>query len=811
VSLTNPRGLYAYTPDRWGILHVNLVNPRNEPVDLLTTTHFSDQPTQQYGRRVHLPARSKMQTWHPILLPAVPADGKRDFEIHTLLMDVGQDREILIRSDTGRLQLDGVLRAAEGPVSGIFEPPESADAPVDLATPSVLLAMIRDHLHYGRQVTRLPARVDSSGEESLDALDQLLVADDRLLSDGAGLTAVRRWLYGGGRLWVMLDRVDPRVLRELLGDEAECSVIDRVSLTSLEIRSASHVRAKGAWAAEFEEPVDLVRITAPSADVHYTVNGWPAAFWKECGEGRLLVTTLGSRGWMRLKTEEEIRNRNKLPGALPAAAPGQLDPALYIPQEPMTVMAMELFAPRRPPLVPASKLEPLVEEYIGYSIPPRSLVVGLLIGFTGMLGAAGVWLSRTDRLEWMGAAGPALALLVGVGLVLVGRVQRAAVPPAVANLQRVEVIPGTADLRIQGLAGLFSPDSGAASISATRGGRLMPDMTGLEGTTRRLVWSDLDDWHWENLPATAGLRTATFSGFQSTAKRIEARATFGPKGLEGRLEAGEGRQPSDALIATRDGRIGVEFSGAGKFTASADNVFSDGQYLSAVLLSDEQNRRRRVLEDLFNNPKRGEFPVSPQLLFWTAPWETGFRFGEGQRELGAALVSAPLVLERPPVGTVMRMPHPFLPYRETVGPDGATPSTLYDPLRREWSEKSSPSMTWLQFRVPPVLLPVEVEGARVSVRVSGPMGRLELAGWNGTGPVPIHTWTDPVGTLTLDVTRPELLPLSKEGGILLRVSAGDPDRPELTNPTGAAGGKRSSWRIESLSLEIEAKAVAPPG
>jgi hypothetical protein len=65
--------------------------------------------------------------------------------------------------------------------------------------------------------------------------------------------------------------------------------------------------------------------------------------------------------------------------------------------------------------------------------------------------------------------------------------------------------------------------------------------------------------------------------------------------------------------------------------------------------------------------------------------------------------------------------------------------------------------------------------------------------------------------LTLDVTRPELLPLSNDGSILLRVSAGDPDRPELTNPTGTPGGKRSSWRIESLSLEIEAKTVVPPG
>src|SRR5207302_3970072 len=104
----------------------------------------------------------------------------------------------------------------------------------------------------------------------------------------------------------------------LLGDEFVCEVIDRVGLTNVRIEPATNAPSGGAAKAgtagpietEYEEPVDLVRSVLAEGDfeVEYTVNGWPAAFWKSFGEGKLLVTTLGPRGWMRRRTAADARS-----------------------------------------------------------------------------------------------------------------------------------------------------------------------------------------------------------------------------------------------------------------------------------------------------------------------------------------------------------------------------------------------------------------------------------------------------------------------------------------------------------------------
>ncbi len=583
-----------------------------------------------------------------------------------------------------------------------------------------------------------------------------------------------------------------------------CGVVDRVGLTTVTLDFGG----KEQWTLDHEQPVDLVRVVASDVDVSFTVDGWPAAFWKSIGEGRLLVTTLGARGWLRRPTSaEKLRPDNELAKRVDSEGEPNPDLAAFLLQDPMVKTALDFFKPRREPLLPAAVLEPLVQEYVGYSIPSRWLVVSLLIGFAGLLAGLGTWLLRIGRLEWMGVIGPGLAIAVSAGLVMAGWLQRAAVSPAVAKLQFTQIESGTDEVRTEGFAGLYSPEPGIATIEVARGGILVPDMTGLRGTTRRMVWSDVDAWRWENLPETAGLRGAPFLETHQTAERVEVRATFGPEGLIGRLEGGEGRKPSDAIIATNDGRIGVEFQSDGSFVARAANVFSKEQFLSASLLSDEQNRRRRVLQRLLADPQRMDYPATPQLLFWTDPWDTGFRFGEDRRSYGAALVAAPLILNRPPAETQVLLPAPFLPFKSAPGPDGTVGSSLYDHNTREWLPKTIPAMTWLKFRIPRVLMPVEAQRARLTVQVGGPIGKLEIAGHREKSPVAIKTWASPVGRLTVDIEEADLLPITADGEVLLRVSGGDSEQVDPDVITE----KLLPWHIESLALELQVKTVALPG
>lgn len=794
IALVSPFGVDAYVPNKWGSLNVQLVNPTSEPLELLSTTYFEEEPTLQFGRRVWVPPRSRIEVWHPILVPDVSADVTQ-FNLRSLVMDARQAREVLIRSDSGYLQHDAILRRTiVTPVTGLIDTLDDSQSEESEAAYELLVAA-RLQADLNRQIKLLSDRMLPTGEESLQALDQLVIADSRIVNDGAGLSAIRRWLFGGGRVWVMLDRVDPRVLESLLGDEFTGEVVGRVGLTTVRMESAAALGSER-WTQEYEQPVEFVRIVVSDVDVAYSIDGWPAAFWKNCGEGRLLVTTLGPRGWMRQQTAAEIDSRASGKYALLA---------------PMQDLVPDFFPSRPAPLFSEEMLEPQVREYVGYSIPSRWLIASLLIGLSVLLAGLGICLWRANRLELMGVIGPSLGLVVSLVLVLLGQHQRSAVPASVASVQFVQVVSGTDDVRVQGVAGLFAPETGTATVSGQQGGWLMPEMTGLKGTTRRMIWTDLGTWHWENLPESAGLRSATFRQSGPTANRIEARATFGPTGVIGRLRSGVGHSPSDVVLATRDGRIGVEVRDDRTFVARAESVFTSEQFLSAGLLTDEQNRRRRTLQHLLTNPQRHEYPVTAQLLYWSDPWDLGFRFGERPKYFGAALVAVPVQWERPPVGIEVAIAAPLLPYRATIGPDGALPPALWDHKQHTWQEKAVPSSTWLRFQVPVVLLPLQVQRTRLMIQVTGPVGKLEIAAHRAPDIVPLKTWIDPVGTLALDITDTELLNVSADGGLLLRVSGGDSDRPELTNADLQHGEKRSYWQIESLTLDLRGKTIDSPG
>ncbi len=817
IGLVSPFGIDAYVSKKWGGLNVRLVNPTNEPIELFTSTYFEDNPTLQFGRRVWLPPQSRMQTWHPLLMPEVGAE-VATFPLRTLVMDARQSREVMIRGDSGYLQADSLLRHTTGThVTGLID---SLSIVTDENTNAAYELLLASRLGEGlnRQIKSLPDRMIPAGDECLQGLDQLVIADGRVVDDAAGLTAIRRWLFAGGHLWVMLDRVDPRALEFLLGDEFACQVVDRVGLNTVRLE-ASDVQGKiEHWTREYERPVEFVRVMVEDANVAFTIDGWPAAFWKNCGAGRLLVTTLGPQGWSRPRESGDAqqplsgRRSGRPPQSSASAAvePAGFAPGREIVLPPMQSLAGQFFDLRPAPLLTEAMLEPQMREYVGYAIPSRWLIVSLLMGLSGLLAGLGTWLWRISRLELLGVIGPGLAIMVSLVLVQLGRHQRQVVPASVSSVQFVQTLPGTDDVRVHGVVGLFSAEAGTATVSAKRGGWLMPEMTGQQGITRRMVWTDLEEWQWENLPETAGLRSATFLHSEKTPERIEALATFGLEGVTGRLQTVAGQRPADVILATSAGRLGVELREDGRFLATSQDVFAGDQFLAASLLSDEQNRRRQTLRNLLTDPLRLDYPAAPQLLFWTDPWDLGFQFGEGRKSFGAALVAVPLKFERPPTGTEMALAAPFLPYRGAIGPDDDVPSGLWDHRHRSWLEKSVPAATWLRFQIPAVLLPVQIKSGRLLVQVTGPVGKLEIAGLRQRKEVvPLKTWIDPVGSLTLEITDRELLSLSSDGGLMLRVSGGDPDRPELTNGDMQHGDKTNFWQIESLTLDLHAKTIDP--
>jgi hypothetical protein len=807
VASTGPGGLYAFVPNRWGVMRVDVVNRLEKELEVLSATYFDAEPTLQFARKIWLPPRSKMQSWHPAKVPNAKREEKTT-GFHSLVREAEDDNQVLIRADSGEMQHAGFLSLNHEPVTGVIENVEGGDQREAIDTVE-LVSTCRLKQSLGRKVTAVTDLIFVTADEGLQPLDQLVICDNRPMRDAAAIAAIRRWVNAGGRLWVFLDQVDPKLLNMVLGDDFQCDVVDRVSLNTVNILPGPAGPRGSHSETFFEKPVDLVRTIVTDVDVVFTVDGWPAAFWKNCSKGRVLVTTLGPRGWMlprpdESKTEASGGRRDRQVATKSVPFDPERQPTGHIPNDPMGFLCMDLWAEQKVAPISVEAIEPIVQQYVGYAIPSRLLIVGLLAGFCGLLAVAGAALWRMGKMEWLGAIGPVLAIFVSLILVGIGQQQRYSIPRTTANMQFIQMIKGTDDYLAEGQLGMFNPEPGEAIIRGHNGGRILPEMAGTEGTTRRMIWTDLGNWQWHHLPATAGSTDASFSISNTLSERIRATATFGPDGLTGVVQSG-GRRAEDVLIATNTGRIGVSMQADNTFTARTADVLSSGEFLTADLLTDEQNRRRYLLEHLLANPKRRDFPGTPTLYFWTDPWDLGFEFAADSKPLGAALVGVPLEFQRPAAGTEVSIAAPLLPFDSVIGPDNVLPTGMWDRLNRTWADRQSPGATWLRFRVPSVLVPSQTLKGRLVVSVTGPIGKLEIAAMRQGKLVTLKTWIDPVGTVEYEIDDPEALVMSESGGVLLRVSGGDASRPELTETKTSDGVKVNYWRIESLAFDLKVK------
>src|SRR5262249_44407640 len=151
--------------------------------------------------------------------------------VRSLLIDRSQGREVLLKGPDGRLIHDGLLPSQPNndPVTGLL-----ADA--DDAQTAVLAQVARAANRLSPRLASIDLDRLPPAEERLHGLDPLVAGSDRLAAAPAGLRAVRRWLHGGGRAWVRLDRVSPAAVSLLLGEDFSCAVVGRVGLTRWTLR-----------------------------------------------------------------------------------------------------------------------------------------------------------------------------------------------------------------------------------------------------------------------------------------------------------------------------------------------------------------------------------------------------------------------------------------------------------------------------------------------------------------------------------------------------------------------------------------------
>jgi hypothetical protein len=106
--------------------------------------------------------------------------------------------------------------------------------------------------------------------------------------------------------------------------------------------------------------------------------------------------------------------------------------------------------------------------------------------------------------------------------------------------------------------------------------------------------------------------------------------------------------------------------------------------------------------------------------------------------------------------------------------------------------------------MPESLLPIELERVRLTVQITGPAGRIEIAGVANGEPVTLETRDDPVGTMHFDIERPDVLTTDAGGRLLLGVLVGFPrNDAAIAAPLDRRVEVVDPWQISFLRLEAE--------
>ncbi|WP_020469584.1 hypothetical protein [Zavarzinella formosa] len=773
-----PTGGRASVTESCGTLQFTVVNPNVTGRDARVVVFYPEKPDVQYARDVWIPGRASVSTWLTVgPAPGQKSENSREFQAVLHDRTGGVDRIVLPPGEE-RIRSRGVLYRRREQATALMADVEAFEPGV----PAELLALARlpragslsEHINI---VHDGPLPLSA---EALDGVDVFILAGNRLAADPPGRAALRRWVEQGGRLWVMLDKVDSEVAAPILGDDFEIGVVDRVGLTTIPLHGPPD-GPKPDPPQEVEQPVAFVRVVPSASDrVFATVDGWPAAFTRRVGRGKVLFTTLGSRGWSRPRPAQDKKS------------PFSAIPEFPIPLGPVTFLSLELHPPAEADPHPPEIFQAMLVEDIGYAVIGRGTVALILGGFVIALIGLTISLRRRRRSELLGGLAPFAAGIAAVIFVGLSDISRQAVPPTVGLAALVDPVPGSEESVVSGLYAVYHPSSGPMAVGTNQGAMLGLDAEGLGGQTRMRVESDTDSWRWEGLQLPAGTRTGSFRTTIKTG-RIAAAARFGPNGVEGKLTHGPFRDVTDAIILPRIREpLAVRFGTEGQFASGTSDALPASQYLAGSVLTDRQQRRQAVYRRLLDGPAPRHPDGRDFLWTWADTSEVPIIREEGARIVGSVLLVVPLEYERTPPETKVVIPRGMVPYTRQTEDGKQLPVTM---------SAQFPADMRLRFQIPASVLPFQVERVTFFAQARIPSRRFSVTGGKGAKPIPLLEADSANEPIRIDITDASVLRLDEQGCLYLNLEI---------SATSSGVADNTPWKIESLAIEVTGKTGATP-
>ena len=783
-------GTRVIRPDTWSMLSCEVANPTQGEVSVLAASYFENQTSLQFGKQLWIPQQAKRRSHYPVRPPASAAQEGNLVNVHSLLIDRTEstDADKLIFSQTDQMYHHSLLSATkERPTTALFDDENDEN--------------VRQTVAAGRTSRNLSVVVFDLRENSLppdarwlDGIDQIVIANNTLLTNGRAMSAVRRWLSDGGRVWLMLDKVNPEVLEFLVGDRVGWAPNDHVLLDTVTIADDRPVPKdqKREYSATYASPVGMVRGIMDGVQVTQSVNGWPAAAWCNVGNGELLLTTLEARGWHRRWTPADSPN------------PDFRKRSDYAATESLQMIAERFFVPRNSTVPAAKAFSVAAAGEIGQTILPRrfvALVLGSLCGGLLIVSLVCIRLERTAVLGWLG---PLAALIVAVVLGMAGSASRTAIGRSLAVGQWIEADETFSEIRTSGALALYNPEQWNQPLGSQSGGMFLPQGIDTTGTSVRMIWTDSDHWTMENMDLDSGLYLAPFSYSTSLNSAVRAQATFGSEGFVGDVDIGPCDELSDPILVTSQrAPIRVRFGDDGQFEARSVDLLSPGQFSDSAIVSDEQRRRRQVLEILFDPESKWNPSARVTLLAWTQPLGPPFQLNNPEHTAGSALLAIPIRLRHSEAGSHVSVPSVMTSYRVVPAADG-TMSSAYSNTQQKWvGELSAATQAKLRVKLPPEVVPLQLESITAKISLKAPQRLLQFIGHQDDQEKVLVERQSPVGTLEFELPANDFLQVDREGGIPLTLKIG-PHPNENSGNIAEVG-----WKIDDLSFGVEGVVQAP--
>ena len=778
-------GISRYRLGRWGTLSVDAVNRSTESGSVESAAWISGHENDQFGRSAWMPAESRRQTWMPILIPQ-KLPGRSKPTLNWMGVQKSDKGEVFSTAENQDAIESRELIAPKGNVVlGVIPGHDEGH----LATAD-LLRFVMQHAQPQVSVLSFQDRQLPAIAEALDAVHVLAVVGDDLAQNAQATKAVQDWVRLGGTLWLFLDTMTDESAQTICGGERTVQEVDRISLTSYSLLTSSSAKQRAADSVSLEQPVQLTRTFPGSETVVTTIDDWPAATSSSFGQGRIFTSMLSLDGFFVPRgklLQEQARN---------------LERQLWVTTAGQDLVSSILSAGSETPLN-ADIMKEYVTARIGYQLPVRSSGALVLAVFcVALIVVCGI----VHRLQKPILLLPGVSLLsVLVVLVFLKMASTSkTTEDSAATLQMVEACGAQDRLLVNGVSAFHSQGSHRPTIESTAAGMLNFESPAGSGSPVRMLWSDQNSWQLQNVEFSAGVRLAEFRQAVPISSPTVASGTFDEAGFRGRLTGNLATDWSDAIVADQSGfALPVTIGTDGTISNDRPSLLP-GQYLDSAILDAEQSRRQTVFRKMLDASKRSRiYPSKPTLLAWSAPLvlQTG---KSDTSPTGAMLASFPLSIKRPESGSRIRIPSTFLPYRSVKNKKLKIGSaSTFSNTRRTWSTftYSRASTALLRFEIPPELLPIVVENAKLTLKISAPLREVEISSGHPDSLTDVWSKSSPVGTFEISFSNETSCTLDDQGGlnVALKVGAVQLDELDVTE----VGTQDRNWQVEWIQLEIQ--------